>query len=434
MNKDNRIQCFRKETYPMLGRARDATFELMESVMTTKNAYCLAELYLSPFFRRKWHSTYEAIQDSRPQRNKLMKRYIKEIPKSEYILLGIDHTHWQMQDAKTMKDRGAIYSGGGEDKSLLGQRYSTIVYLPAGEKSWALPLRNERITSFETPLTKATWQLKQVCREKKEAKILVVLDSEYGNSVWLEQTAEIEVSKLIRIRSNNCLYGRPEEYSGFGRPKKHGKKFKLNEQSTWWPADEIVEINNPRLGLMRISKWKELHFKKSEKNELSLIKVERLNPKKTGENHRPLWLIWVGEEFLPLEEVWEQYARRFGIEHWYRFAKQRLHWNLPSFSTPGQCERWSDLMPLMTWQLWLARDLVKDYRMPWQKEQTNLTPERVAQSIFLLLPEIGTPAQPPKTRGKSPGCQKGEKRKKRRTYPTVKKRLSKAKKSQNKVA
>jgi hypothetical protein len=26
--------------------------------------------------------------------------------------------------------------------------------------------------------------------------------------------------------------------------------------------------------------------------------------------------------------------RRFGIDHWYWFAKQRLHWTLPKFSTP----------------------------------------------------------------------------------------------------
>jgi hypothetical protein len=29
-----------------------------------------------------------------------------------------------------------------------------------------------------------------------------------------------------------------------------------------------------------------------------------------------------------------------------------------------QCERWSDLMPLMSWQLWLARDLVADNPLP----------------------------------------------------------------------
>jgi len=56
-----------------------------------------------------------------------------------------------------------------------------------------------------------------------------------------------------------------------------------------------------------------------------------LNPKKTGEAHRPLWLIWVGEAFLSLEKVWSQYARRFGVDHWYRFAKQRLQ-ALPNLS------------------------------------------------------------------------------------------------------
>ena len=63
----------------MLGRAKDATFELMDSVMTTRNVSCLAELSLSPLFRRKWSSTYEALEDSRPNRNKLMKRYVEEI-------------------------------------------------------------------------------------------------------------------------------------------------------------------------------------------------------------------------------------------------------------------------------------------------------------------------------------------------------------------
>ena len=113
---------------------------------------------------------------------------------------------------------------------------------------------------------------------------------------------------------------------------------------------------------------------------------------------------------------------------------QRLHWNLPSLSTAVQCERWSDLMPLMTGQLWLAKDLVTDYHLPWQKPQTNLTPERVAQSLFSLLVEINSPAQPPKTRGKSPGWEKGRKRSKRNTYPTVKKRYSPPKKSQKKAS
>src|SRR4028118_1968461 len=40
-------------------------------------------------------------------------------------------------------------------------------------------------------------------------------------------------------------------------------------------------------------------------------------------------------------------------------AKNRLHWTVPRLSTPPQCDRWSDLMPIVTWQLWLARHLVE---------------------------------------------------------------------------
>ena len=74
----DRYQKFRQQTYQMIGKAKDATFELMDSVMTTRNASCLAEFSLSPRFRRKWSSTYEALEDSRPNRNKLMKRYVEK--------------------------------------------------------------------------------------------------------------------------------------------------------------------------------------------------------------------------------------------------------------------------------------------------------------------------------------------------------------------
>ncbi len=373
--KCERLKKFRQETYQLLGKAHDATFELMDSVMTTRNASCLAEFSLSPLFNRKWSSTYEALQDSRPNRKKLMARYIEEIPLSEYVLLGIDHTAWGRKEAKTLKDRTYEYQASSNNSVTVGQGYSTIAWLPEKQGSWALPLRHERITSYETPISKAAWQLKQVSQQIKQ-KVLVVLDSEYGNGSWVNQTGDIPVSKLMRIRSNCCLWSKPKSYSGIGRPKKHDKKFKVNDPTTWWSANEVVEVDDPKLGLLRISQWKDLHFRTSSSHDMSLIQVERLNPKSSGKKHRPLWLVWVGEQFLELKDVWCQYARRFGVDHWYRFAKQRLHWTLPSFSTAQQSERWSDLMPLMTWQLWLAKDLVAECHLPWQSSQKNLTPPK----------------------------------------------------------
>ncbi len=42
--KYKRIQEFRQEVYELLNLAKDATFELMDAVLTTRNAYSLADL------------------------------------------------------------------------------------------------------------------------------------------------------------------------------------------------------------------------------------------------------------------------------------------------------------------------------------------------------------------------------------------------------
>lgn len=116
--------------------------------------------------------------------------------------------------------------------------------------------------------------------------------------------------------------------------------------------------------------------------------------------------------------------------------KQRLHWTLPKLGTTEKGQRWSDLIPIMTWQLWLAREIIEDNPLPWQKPLPveKLTPGRVAQSFLGLLVEIGTPAKPPKPRGKSPGWDSGKKRHKRTRYPTVKKTVTRQKKETKEVA
>ncbi|NCR69644.1 MAG: hypothetical protein GPJ34_25970 [Microcystis aeruginosa LL11-07] len=112
---------------------------------------------------------------------------------------------------------------------------------------------------------------------------------------------------------------------------------------------------------------------------------------------KPIWLACQLEQMLPLREFWPLYQRRFNIEHSNRFAK-----------------------------LWLAREIVQDNPLPWQKPlpQNSLTPGRVALGFGAILAVIGTPACFPKTRGKSQGWPKGKKRTPKIPYPTVKKRYS----------
>lgn len=91
-------------------------------------------------------------------------------------------------------------------------------------------------------------------------------------------------------------------------------------------------------------------------------------------------------------------------------------------------------MPLITWELWLAHDIVADNPLPWQKSMDKLTPGRVAQAMGGVFAVIGTPTSPPKPRGKSPGWTPGKHRVRKNRYPTVKKTAHKPRKEQQKSA
>ena len=151
MNKSrSRLQQFRTDTYNLLGLAKDAIFDLIDAVLTTRTAYCLADFSLSPLFRRQWPSSYESLQDSRPNRQKLMTRYLEEIPLEcpSSVTVAIDHTANPRLDSPTLKDRGYHYSPSGFQKVTEGHDYSTIAWIPEEQGSWALPLRHERIPLF----------------------------------------------------------------------------------------------------------------------------------------------------------------------------------------------------------------------------------------------------------------------------------------------
>src|SRR5271157_5263810 len=74
----NLIQ-FRQAAYAHLGTAKDALFELSDAVIATSAANSFAELSCSKYFRRRWPSVYEALQDGRPDRMALMRLYCQHV-------------------------------------------------------------------------------------------------------------------------------------------------------------------------------------------------------------------------------------------------------------------------------------------------------------------------------------------------------------------
>ena len=425
------LQEFRQQLYEHLGNARDAVFDLMDAILVSASIASFVSLSQSPVFRRGWSSVYASVQDSRPHRSKLKRQLVAQIATEEQPLLAGDSSDWQRPVAERLQDRTFVRTGGAQ--GVAGQSYSTLAWIPQGSGSWALPISHERITSFETPISKAVFQLKQVTRWLS-VRPLGVYDRGYGNASFVRQTAEIQADLLLRLVSNRCVYGVAGPYRGRGAPAKHGRKFKLNDPQSWGEADEVCTVEHPQWGQVQLSRWSGYHFKQSATRSMEIIRMEILKPPNGRRKYKPLWLAWLGETMPPLETLWLKYLRRFALEHWYRFAKQRLYWTQPQFSTVQATERWSALMPWLTWQLWLARSECVDTPLPWQSAQATLTPGRVAQAFASILVVIGTPAVAPKPRGKSPGRAQEHRPPARTRYPTVKKRGSKRKKTEQSLS
>lgn len=407
--------------------AKDAVFELMDAVLTSISTVSFVSLSQSPVFRRQWSSVYAALHDSRLPQAKLMQEIAWRIDPTGQPILAGDRTFWPRQDAATLKER--MFDHSSRQKSAVGQSYSTLAWIPEDRGSWALPLRHERISSYETPSKRVAFQLQQVTRQLGN-RPLAVYDRGYGNASFVKQTAQIEADLLLRLAANRSVFGAPSDYGGRGAPRKHGVKFKFKDPTTWPEATETIVVDDPHYGRVQLMRWSSFHFKQSPKRGMEIIRVEVLEPIGRKRKFQVLWLAWLGQVMPPLQGLWRIYLRRFALEHWYRFAKQRLHWTQPQLSSNQALERWSLLGVLMTWQLWLARNECMDAPLPWQSPQDKLAPDRIAQGFASILAVIGTPAKAPKPRGKSPGRATGDSPSPRPHYPTVKKRAHKRKQTE----
>lgn len=200
----------------------------------------------------------------------------------------------------------------------------------------------------------------------------------------------------------------------------------LQDPETWPEPVEQVEFSHERWGQVRLRRWHNLHAKQDAETSFDVILAEvHLERAKPPD---PLWLGYLPDQTdYPLREVWSWFDFRWPIEPSIRFRKQYLAWTLPYFQTSEACDRWTHLVEIAYWQLFLARHLGSDQPLPWQKAQVRLTPGRLLRNWGAIFSQIGTPAQPPKTRGNSPGWPKGRSRQRPQRYKPTKRTKKKVK-------
>ena len=419
------LGAFRQAVYTECLTARaDALFEVGDALLTTPYITSPVALSLAPSFRRKWSSLFDALSDGGVDQAALRGVLLRVAPADPTPLWAIDHTLWVRPDAVTLPERGFYHHPtrvpGGKPVAI-GHAYTTVGIVPEVEGSWCLPLDQRRILPEQTPVQAGAAQLKEVLSEV-DARPLVTGDSEYACASFLKAMKGAACDLLLRVRPNRVLYGEPGPYSGKGRPRVHGSRFALADESTWGPPDQEWEGEDAKGKRLHVRAWEELHFKGAAEVKGTLILVEWPDAKGTRRDPKRLWLFWIGQNPPALSQSASLYGRRFSIEHFYRFEKTTLRWNRAQLGDLDACQRWTEVGTFVSWEVWLARDLVQGSKLPWdRKPRKHLTPGQVRRQIGGLLARIGTPARVPKPRGKSPGRRQGARPKPRPRHPVVKK-------------
>jgi hypothetical protein len=409
---------FRAELYQsVLGLRRDALCDLLDAVLTGDRATSLVRHSLSPAFRRGWASAPDALSDGSLDLDALRRLVATTMPAAvveDRLLWALDGSLWPRPEARTSAERtwGRFITGGTPQSGIVGGwEYQWLAAIPETSGSWVLPLAvDRRGPQAGTATTLAIAQLRaaQAARAPDAPRPLLLLDSHY-DVVELVQ-ANLGVDLLARLASNRRFYRRPGPYPGKGAPRKHGPIFRLADPTTHGVPDRTQREADPTYGTVTIDVWERLHTQPAATLELTVIRVSLGRLPRREQPPRPLWLVWHGGA-LPddLRTLQRWYQRRFAIEHAFRFLKQELGWTTIRPRSPLTADRWSWLLVAALWELWLARPLVADQRLPWERPPVGgaLSPGRVRRGFGGLLLPLGTPARPPRPRGKSPGRQIG---------------------------
>lgn len=413
-------------------------FETWDALLLHGSITSFPMLSVGTVFQRKWSSLYKALEQGEIDADQLENYLAQQALQEGICHFSLDGTGWPRLRARTMDDRQYIYlptqavDGG---SICVGYPYSLLDWVPETQSSWSLSVNVRRIPSDESAISVGIEQIKALNQARQSYKgvlDIVAADAKYGNAVFLRPLQDQRCGIVVRLRKDRVLYRTPEEPKARkrGRPRVHGEQFTFKAPATWGFPDEAVNMEHDRWGEVRLERWNGLHGKLDADVPFDVIRasvhLEHDKPPK------PIWLAWQASAVIPKDiqvdaiVIWQAYCHRWPIEPNIRFRKQRLGWCKPQFQDKETGDRWSWLVALTVWMLYLARPIVHDHPLPWQKPQSRLTPQRVQQGLPLIFAHFGSPARAPKVRGIPPGWPKGRRRTPKRRFAVVKKQFSTA--------
>ena len=430
----NKLIEFRQAVYEkgLLAR-RDALFNVMDALLCEGTVSSFAMLSQSGQFQRKWSSLYAAVADGQIDSVWMREYLAQQVPSQGVCVFPIDGSPWPRPRSRVLDDRQYIYQASSDVNGgtvTVGYPYSLLEWCVEPHTSWSLPIDVRRVPATQTAQAIGAEQVQTLAQSRQtclKALDIVAADGKYGNSSFLRTVQGLRCGILVRLRCDRVLHASPlpPQPHQKGRPRIHGARFAFKEPATWSTPTEVIELEDIYWGQVHLERWHGLHEKKGADVPYEVIRacvhLEREKPPAA------LWLAWLAPCQFPasisvtVETLWRSYSSRWPVEAGIHFRKETLGWTQPRFQTKEAGDRWTELTALACWMIFLARAIVTDNPLPWQKTQSQLTPQRVQQSLPPIFAWIGSPARPPKMRGKSPGWPKGRRRTPKPRYAVVKK-------------
>jgi hypothetical protein len=436
---------FREGFHRCLTRWGDALFELADAVLCAPGSVSsLVRLCMEPEFSRGHGSLYQGLAAGQVDIDRLRDLLVTHRPADWPPVFAVDASTVERCDAETSPQRGFYYHPSKHSAGqpiVAGWSYQWLCQLNGDADSWTAPMDIRRIAPTQDTVAATTGQVRDLLDRLGQTTMvpLFVFDAGYDPIALSHELASDRAQVLVRIKGDRVFYGpaparrrdgRP------GRPPRHGDRFDCKDPGSWGEPSDVLTASDDRYGRVQVQAWSRVHPKLGRRghwagmSQLPIVEgtvirvqVERLPKPSTRANSTVLWLWHSGSDTPDLEVLWRAYLRRFDIEHTLRFAKNTLGWTAPGVRLPEQLDRWTWLIAACLTQLRLARPLVADQRLPWERprEQHKLTPSRIRRGfrgIRLELPMITRAAKPGRP---GPGRPQGSRTGPATRHPAIKK-------------
>lgn len=452
------LRAFRQSISSAIVKRHDAAYNLIDALLERPTPRNIAELSLSPHCSRQWSSLYDAVEEAVMEQSSLEALYARSALEDwqahggrissahglrcmpvvgdasvvrrscSTTVAGLRYCHTQSHE---VRGRGIV----------VGHQYQLLRYISEPHTSWAMPLASDRLGEDDTQTSLGAEQLRRFSAHLPSGRACIaVYDGAFGCASFLVHTKEQCCGIVARMRHDRVLFYPPEErLPSRGAPKVYGSRFDCDDAATWHQPDDVCSLTDTRHGAVILQRFSGLLMRPPandtehrHRRQLPLtVDILRCITHQGSSKRREIWLVMQANT-LPEElwsdtvGLWRAYDARPSIEASIKVSKQECLWAMPQTATTQAADTWTHMTEIAFWHLFLVRNQADVVRYKWQKADAPVSPGRVRQSISTILFLVGSPAEPPRPRGNSPGWRKGRLRQKRKRFPVIYKTQKKA--------